>query len=258
MIVNNKYKIQSELGSGAFGKLYMGRHIYTDELVAIKLQAVDGAVVIQNEAKILKLLLDVEGVPKIKTFGKQDGIYYMVIELLSEPVERLFKNISNKRVLNYMVDLVRIIERVHNSGVIHRDIKPDNILFTNRNKICLIDFGLSTMYMDSKGNHISQILNRDIIGSNNYISIHIHNGSNPSRRDDLISICYMAFKFIAGVLPWDSSEMCDVGVIKQSINIREYYREEIPFCIFDLYDYCNGIEFKETPNYDYICKQFII
>ena len=67
MIVNDKYKIQSELGSGAFGKLYMGKHIYM-VFGAIKLQSDDGAVIIQNEARILKLLLDVEGVPKIKTF----------------------------------------------------------------------------------------------------------------------------------------------------------------------------------------------
>ena len=94
MIVNDKYEIKSELGSGAFGKLYMGKHIYSGDSVAIKLQSDDGAVIIQNEARILKLLLDVEGVPNIKTFGKQDGIYYMVIDLLSEPAERFFKNIE--------------------------------------------------------------------------------------------------------------------------------------------------------------------
>ena len=73
----------------------MGKHIYTGDSVAIKLQSDDGAVIIQNEARILKLLLDVEG-SKIKTFGKQDGIYYMVIDLLSEPVERFLKTSESR------------------------------------------------------------------------------------------------------------------------------------------------------------------
>lgn len=258
MIVNDKYKIQSELGSGAFGKLYMGKHIYTGDSVAIKLQSDDGAIIIQNEARILKLLLDVEGVPKIKTFGKQDGIYYMVIDLLSEPVERFFKNIGIRDILSNMIELVRIIENVHNNGVIHRDIKPDNILFTKRGKICLIDFGLSTMYIDVKGKHISQLSNREIIGSINYVSLNIHNGTNPSRRDDLISFCYMMFKFITGNLPWDNSEMDEIGIIKETIDVREYYKEKIHSNILDLYDYCNSLDFEETPNYDYICKQLLI
>ena len=65
----------------------------------------------------------------------------------------------------------------------------------------MIDFGLSTMYIDVKGKHISQLSNREIIGSINYVSVNIHNGTNPSRRDDLISFCYMMFKFITGNLP---------------------------------------------------------
>ena len=258
MIVNDKYEIKSELGSGAFGKLYMGKHIYTGVSVAIKLQSDDGAVIIQNEARILKLLLDVEGVPKIKTFGKQDGIYYMVIELLSKPAERFFKNIGIRDILSNMIELVRIIESVHNVGVIHRDIKPDNILFTKLRKICLIDFGLSTMYIDVNCRHISQLSNREIIGSINYISANIHNGINPSRRDDLISFCYMVFKFITGNLPWDNAEINDICIIKETTDIREYYKEKIHSDILDLYDYCNSLEFKETPNYDYICKQLLI
>ena len=57
MIINNKYTILNEIGGGAFGRLYIGKHIYTDELVAIKLQQEEGGIVIRNEAKILKLLL---------------------------------------------------------------------------------------------------------------------------------------------------------------------------------------------------------
>jgi len=91
MLINNKYIIETELGEGSFGKLYKGRHVYTNKLVAIKLHRVDGETMIRNEARILKLLINISGVPLIKAFGKQDGIFYMVVDLLGESVERLNK-----------------------------------------------------------------------------------------------------------------------------------------------------------------------
>ena len=199
MIVNDKYKIQSELGSGAFGKLYMGKHIYTGDSVAIKLQSDDGAVIIQNEARILKLLLDVEGVPKIKSFGKQDGIYYMVIELLSEPVERFFKNIGIRDILSNMIELVRIIENVHNIGVIHRDIKPGNIMITPDGKVKVTDFGIVSLQ-----NEESDITKTgSILGTASYISPEQAQGKPVSKESDLYSLGTVLYELITGRPPFE-------------------------------------------------------
>lgn len=258
MLINNKYIIETELGEGSFGKLYKGRHVYTNKLVAIKLHRLDGETMIRNEARILKLLINTTGVPNIKAFGKQDGIFYMVIDLLGESVEILNKNADVDLILQTMRRLVTILNEIHDIGVIHRDIKPDNVLFTHKNDICLIDFGLSTMFIDCNDNHIEQMSNRDIVGNIIYVSNNIHSGSNPSRRDDLISVLYMTIKLIVGELPWSSFNIDKICTIKGNINMRNYFQDKIPIGILDVYAYCNSLGFNERPNYDYICKKLIV
>lgn len=258
MLINNKYIIETELGEGSFGKLYKGRHVYTNKLVAIKLHRVDGETMIRNEARILKLLINTSGVPIIKAFGKQDGIFYMVVDLLGESVERLNRNTDVDLILRTMRRLVIILNTIHDNGVIHRDIKPDNVLFREKNDICLIDFGLSTMFIDSCGNHMEQLSNRDMVGNIIYVSNNIHSGSNPSRRDDLISVLYMTIKLIVGELPWSSYNIDKIGAVKRDVNLRNYFNDKIPNRMYDLYAYCNSLGFKETPNYDYICKELIL
>lgn len=258
MLINNKYIIETELGEGSFGKLYKGRHVYTNKLVAIKLHRVDGETMIRNEARILKLLINISGVPLIKAFGKQDGIFYMVVDLLGESVERLNRNTDVGLILRTMRRLVTILNVIHDVGVIHRDIKPDNVLFTDKNDIRLIDFGLSTMYIDTDGNHIEQLTNRDMVGNIIYVSNNIHSGSNPSRRDDLISVLYMTIKLIVGELPWSSYNIDKIGFVKRNVNLHDYFNEKIPNRLYDLYAYCNSLCFKERPDYHYICKELIM
>jgi len=258
MLINNKYLIESELGEGAFGKLYRGRHIYKNNLVAVKLHKIEHDVMIRNEAKILKLLINTRGVPAIRTFGKQDGILYMVIDLLGDSIERLNMNADINVILRTMRNLVSILHSIHDKGVIHRDLKPDNILFSSRNEICLIDFGLSAMFIDNNRNHIEELTNRNVVGNIVYVSNNIHAGCNPSRRDDIISVLYIAIKLITGELPWTSYDKDVVGLVKREINLRDYFNERIPQCIYDIYAYCNTLAFKERPNYDYICKGLIV
>jgi|TARA_B110000285_G_scaffold80930_1_gene93422 casein kinase 1 len=259
MIINKKYSILNEIGKGSFGRLYSGKHIYTNEPVAIKLQLEEGEVVIRNEAKILKLLINTDGVPRIKAFGKQSGVNYMVIDLLGNNIDGLAGNIDVVCVCGIIKNLVTIIQSVHNKGVVHRDLKPDNVLFSqDKRKLYIIDYGLSAMYIDNDGRHIQERVGREIIGNINFISKNIHSGCNPSRRDDLISVCYIGFYLLSGSLPWSVVNTNNVGFIKHSVNFREYYGGIVNARIYQVYDYCNKLTFKETPNYDYICKQLTL
>ena len=71
IVLNDKYKIIEELGEGAFGKIYVGKNINTDEKIAVKLQTDEGSILLRNEARIYNLLRDVKGVPRLKIFGKE-------------------------------------------------------------------------------------------------------------------------------------------------------------------------------------------
>lgn len=261
IFINKKYKIIKELGEGAFGKIYVGENVNTHEYVAIKLQTEDGSIILRNEARIYNLLKDLRGVPKLKTYGKEHEVNYMVISLLGESIER---NVGIERAIDIGIKLVEIIKDVHKRGVIHRDIKPENILFPrySYDKIFLIDFGLSLCYIDDDGIHNKKRTNREIVGSVNFISRNIHEGISASRRDDLISICYVIIYLLYGDIPWNINKMDEIKVnnlyqkiynSKTSIFLTECYKD-IPKNIMLFYDYCNALGYEDEPDYLYLCR----
>ena len=260
IVLNDKYKIIEELGEGAFGKIYVGKNINTDEKVAIKLQTDEGSILLRNEARIYNLLRDVKGIPRLKIFGKEHGINYMVMQLLGKTV---ISNNNLNDVINIGIQIINIIRDIHNRGVIHRDIKPDNILYSlnTKEQIYLIDFGLSLCYKDNNGRHISQRNSREIIGSINFISVNIHKGITPSRRDDIISIFYVLVYLIVGDLPWNINKMKETKIekmynnvfkMKQNINLLSKYG--IHENIYKMYEHCLILDYSDEPDYDYLCR----
>ena len=260
IVLNDKYKLIEELGEGAFGKIYVGKNINTDEKVAVKLQTDEGSILLRNEARIYNLLRDVKGVPRLKIFGKENGINYMVMQLLGKTV---ISNNNLNDVINIGIQIINIIRDIHNRGVIHRDIKPDNILYSlnTKEQIYLIDFGLSLCYTDNNGRHISQRNSREIIGSINFISVNIHKGISPSRRDDIISIYYVLVYLIVGDLPWNINKMKETKIekmynnvfkMKQNINILSKYG--IHENIYKMYEHCLILNYSDEPDYDYLCR----
>lgn len=261
IIINKKYKIIRELGEGAFGKLYVGKNINTNEYVAVKLQTDDGAILLRNEARIYNLLKDLQGIPKLRSYGKEQDVNYMVISLLGKSIER---NVDVNEVINIGAQLIHIIKGIHDKGVIHRDIKPDNILYSidSYENIYLIDFGLSLCYRDIDGVHIKKKTNREIVGSINFISTNIHEGTTATRRDDLISICYVLIYLLCGVLPWDINKIEETTVlnlykkiynIKKEIDLNKYYKN-IPNNIILCYEYCKELGYDDEPDYNYLCR----
>ena len=260
IVLNDKYKIIEELGEGAFGKIYVGKNINTDEKVAIKLQTDEGSILLRNEARIYNLLRDVKGIPRLKIFGKEHGINYMVMQLLGKTVSC---NNDLSYVINIGIQIINIIRDIHSKGVIHRDIKPDNMLcsLTREENIYLIDFGLSLCYRDNNGRHISKGSSRDIVGSINFISVNIHKGITASRRDDIISIFYVLVYLIVGDLPWNINKMKETKVeimyrnvfkMKENINLLSKYG--IHKNIYKMYEHCLKLNYSDEPDYDYLCR----
>jgi serine/threonine protein kinase len=146
--------------------------------------------------------------------------------------------------------MLKILRFIHEKGFIHRDVKPDNfVLSHDSTDIYIIDFGLCKRYIDNEDRHIKMRTQRDLVGTPNFVSINVHNGIEPSRRDDLISVAYVILHLINGGIPWQSQRE-NKYLKMQKASILEW--SKTPTELIPYLNYCTGLKFDETPDYDFL------
>jgi len=263
-IIANKYEIIEKIGEGTFGKVFNGKNIRSGENIAIKIQYKDIEKVLKHEAKIYKYLKDISGIPNIRNYGTETGFNYLILDLLGPSLSDI--EINSLQCIKYMIQSINIIETVHDIGIIHRDIKPDNFLLKNidSSELYLIDFGLAKYYLLQNKTHMEERKDKKLIGTAKFSSLNVHNGIEPSRRDDLESLCYTFILLYSNSLPWNKiiDENKNNTLEREELynkikNIKEESLEwlynDIPGEFLIILLYCRKLKFNERPNYKYIC-----
>jgi len=259
--INNKYKLISRLGSGSYGSIYKGENIRTKEYVAVKIEPINSNIkLLKNESIIYNYLkkFNYSGIPNLKWFGVDATNYYMVITLLGDSIKsHIEKNdkLNLDKVLTIGVKMLDIIKFIHDKGLIHRDIKPDNFLFglnadgsINIERVYLIDFGFCKPYKTVDGGHINEKPLSNIIGTPNYISLNIHNLNQPSRRDDVESTLYIMIYMLSGLLEWEKEKNEEkIVVMKENVSNNV----DIPDMLKKYLLYVRNLKYDEEPIYDY-------
>ena len=269
-IIANKYEIIEEVGQGTFGKVFRGKHIRTKEDVAIKIQFKSIINVLQHEAKLYKHLENTIGRPSMRNYGHQEGFHYLILDYLDKPLDKL--EMTPLESLTYFIEAVKVLETIHKLGVLHRDIKPDNLMINERKQFYVIDFGLSKWFLDSSGNHMKEKTNKSMVGTIKYSSINVHNGIEPSRRDDLESLCYTFMSLYGKELMWanvceelkpidetDETDETDEQKKKKivcekikALKLDDALFSDLPDEFLIIVFYVRNLSFEETPNYKYI------
>ena len=255
----NKYKLLEKLSQGSFGKVFKAENIRTGEIVAIKTEVKSKEQKsLKMEAKIYQYLANTEGIPQLKWFGATNNVNYLVTNLLEHSITSLVKEygrLSVKTVLLLGTQMIERLEILHGHYLIHRDIKPDNFMINisdRTNKIFLIDFGFCKRY-NYEGNHIEFKMNKTLIGTPNYVSLNVHKGCEPSRRDDLESCLYVMIYMLFGKffsVNVNGEEPLKILVLKkeQLTNIPRFLTVAI--------NYVRTLRFEEEPDYKYIIRIF--
>jgi serine/threonine protein kinase len=264
-MINNKYKLLNKIGEGSFGSIYKAENCRTREEVAIKIETIsNGTTLLKNESKIYQYLLGISNLPQVKWYGKDTNNYYMVIPLLGKSLQQLLNEkrvFSLKFILQIGIQVLYLLKAIHDKGLLHRDIKPDNFLLginSEKNKLFLIDFGLCKSYLkDDK--HIEMKKTNNLIGSITYASINAHENCELSRRDDLESLGYMLIYFWLGRLSWREIDFSkntntDLSIIKMKTEIINDII--VPSVLKDYIKYVRNLNFEEEPKYELFIYNF--
>jgi serine/threonine protein kinase len=274
--IGKKYNIEKLLGHGKFGVVYKGRNIKTDEEVAIKMEKRD----IEPIYKILKYETTIlnhlscngcKNIPSVYWYGVYLEYTCLIMSYYSCNLQDYInkKTIDQSKLNMIMIKCIDILENIHKNWVLHRDIKPQNFMI-NDGDLYIIDFGLSTIYIDENNEHVKKIDSEHIIGTPKYVSYFTHCGDTVSRRNDLISLGYMYLYLNYRELPWENTSM-----IEQQNNVPEthlthtkniFRRREKKWeniskiavdSIYNYFKYCYELEYDSKPNY-YILKELFL
>ena len=252
-MISNKYELIEKLNEGSFGQVFKGKHVRTGELVAIKIERKSANNSLKNEAKIYQYLSKEPGFLHLKWYQTDEEYSYLVVDLLVCSLTRLVKvkgSLPLNIILQLGIQMIKRIETLHNKYLLHRDVKPDNFMLGSNKQLYLIDFGLCKRY-DYDGQHIEEIHNpnKTIIGSVNFVSLNVHNGIEPGRRDDLESCIYIIlFLLQGGQLSWfKERDINKIVYLKEQLtnNLDHSYS---PF-MKEMLAKIRNLEFREAPNY---------
>ncbi|CAD8153308.1 unnamed protein product [Paramecium octaurelia] len=137
------------------------RLVQTKEYVAMKVEKEDiNSMSLEREIQMLDELKKLPGIPKIIWAGNEHNHNCLVMQLLGRDLSyhlKALKRFSLKCVVNISLQIIQIIEGVHKKGIIHRDMKPENVMTgkdQESNQIFLADFGIAKFYREPDGTHV--------------------------------------------------------------------------------------------------------
>jgi eukaryotic-like serine/threonine-protein kinase len=195
-----KYQILSNLGSGGFGTVFLARDTWIDKKVAIKVPHRQGGAFdeLLEEPRLLAAL-DHPNIVGIITAERVDGVFFIVMEYVNGPsLEAVLdreKVLSVPMALKYGVQILKGVEHAHAASILHRDLRPANVLVSESGIVKVADFGTSRLLEKSHAT--------TVIGSPPYMAPE-HFQGRAVLASDIYSVGVILYQMVTGTLPYAS------------------------------------------------------
>lgn len=235
IILGKRYEVLSKIGAGGMADVYKGRDTMLNRYVAIKVlkkeyREDDNFVrKFRSEAQAAAGLLN-PNVVNVYDAGEDRGLYYMVMELvegitLKEYIKRKGR-LSHKEIISIAIQMCTGLGSAHAANIIHRDIKPQNIIISKDGKIKVTDFGIAKATT-------SNTVSSNAMGSVHYTSPEQARGGFSDAKSDIYSVGITLFEMATGRLPFEGDSTVSIAIkhLQEEITPPSEYVEDIPYSL---------------------------
>ena len=216
--LDGRYEIREIIGVGGMAVVYKAYDSVEDRIVAIKILKDEFSTNdefkrrFKNESKAIAVLSH-PNIVKVYDVSFGDLIQYIVMEYieginLKEYIEKN-NNLSWGEAVNFTIQILRGLQHAHDKGIVHRDVKPQNIMVLADNTIKVTDFGIARFARNE-----SKTITDKAIGSVHYISPEQAKGELTDEKADIYSVGVMLYEMLTGVLPFEAESAVSVAIMQ--------------------------------------------
>lgn len=214
--ISGRYKILDMIGGGGMANVYLAHDMILDRDVAVKMLRLDFA----NDEEFIRRFhreaqsatsLAHPNIVSIYDVGEEDGLYYIVMEYVDGQTLKQYIQqhapVPVQEALDIMKQLTSAISHAHHNHIVHRDIKPHNILIDSNGTVKITDFGIA---MALSATSITQT--NSVLGSVHYLSPEQARGGMANKKSDIYSIGIVMFELLTGRLPFSGESAVSIAL----------------------------------------------
>ena len=232
MILGDRYEILEKIGTGGMSDVYKAKCHKLNRYVAVKVLKQEFS---ENENFVSKFRIEAQAaaglmhsnIVNVYDVGADNGIHYIVMELvegitLKKYIERKAR-LSYKEAVSIAIQVSMGIEAAHNNHIIHRDIKPQNIIISRDGKVKVTDFGIAKAAT-------SNTITSNVMGSVHYTSPEQARGGYSDEKSDIYSLGITLFEMLTGRVPFNGETTVAIAIkhIQEEMVSPKEYVPEIP------------------------------
>lgn len=235
MLIGDRYEILDKIGTGGMSDVYKAKDHKLNRFVAVKVLKQEFS---ENTNFVSKFRVEAQAaaglmhpnIVGVYDVGEEDGINYIVMELiegitLKKYIEKKSR-LSIKEAISIAIQVSMGIEAAHNNHIIHRDIKPQNIMISRDGKVKVMDFGIAKAAT-------SNTITSNVMGSVHYTSPEQARGGFSDEKSDIYSLGCTLFEMVTGHVPFDGETTVAIAIkhIQDEMPSPREYVPEIPVCV---------------------------
>ena len=235
MYLADRYEIVGKVGAGGMSDVYKAKDHILGRFVAIKVLKQEFSEDRNFVAKFRSEAQSAAGlehpnIVNIYDVGSEEGLYYIVMEYVEGITLKTYiekkGQLSFKEAISIAIQVARGIESAHNKNIIHRDIKPQNIIISTEGKVKVTDFGIARA---ASSNTISS----DVMGSVHYASPEQARNGFVDNRSDIYSLGIVMYEMVTGRVPFDGDTTVAVAIqhLQEEMVIPSVYAQNLPISL---------------------------